>query len=80
MGIEVPGRWIDAAAAGRSLGVAAITVRRWCVSGHMHSWRTRGFGTIKRYQLTSESLELLRKKFFSEHTKENIPNIPLDAA
>ena len=75
-------RWIDAEAAGRSLGVCGMTVRRWCLAGLVPAWRTLGLGQIKRYQVSEEALEELRARFITsfhgeqsdETNKANNPN------
>lgn len=55
-------RWIDAEAAGRSLGVCGLTVRRWCKDGLVSVWRTIGLGAIRRYQISADALEELRAR------------------
>lgn len=73
-------QWIDCETAAKAMRVCGFTVRRWCRSGHISHWRTRGFGAALRYQISRAALDDLRARYVAEHRAANPPRGDASAA
>lgn len=60
-------QWVDSETAARVMGVVGSTIRTWCRSGKVSHWRTRGFGSLRRYQISRAALDELRSRYVEEH-------------
>lgn len=77
--MEPENQWIDAETAARSMHVVGSTIRAWCQAGKILHWRTRGFGRLRRYQISRAALEDLRARYVAEHRAGNPPRDDADA-
>lgn len=72
-------QWIDCETAAKAMRVCGYTVRRWCRSGQISHWRTRGFGAALRYQISRAALDDLRARYIAEHRAGTPPRDDADA-
>ena len=80
MDADLGRQWVDSETAARSIGVVGSTIRLWCRSGKVSHWRTRGFGALRRYQISRAALDDLRARYTQEHAAPAREGAPASSA